>query len=246
MIVRNKASSACKLSGFTLRQWLAWLCALALLGPCLPRASAESAENAAMLTGWLNAQTNIQTWEADFVQTRRLKTLTQPLTAHGHVWFQAPNRFRWEIRSPTQSMAVREPTEMLVLYPKLKTAERYPLDSEKAGTWKDTLALLDAGFPRSREEVESRFTIISQTTVDGVHKIVLRPKAEAARRMMPQITIGIDPTTYALRSTELQFTDGSTMENVFANAVTNQKIDESVFHPQLGPDWKISEPFRGK
>jgi len=212
----------------------------------LSKANAQSTDDA-LLRGWLNAQTNIQTWEADFVQTRRLKSLTQPLTAQGHVWFAAPNRFRWEITNPrSPTIAVREAAQMLVLYPKLKRGERYSLESDKAREWKDTLALLDAGFPRSREQVESRFRIVGQSTANGVHEIALEPRAEAARRIMPEIKIGFDASNFALRSTVLQFADGSTMENVFTNAVLNPKIDESVFNPQIGPDWKMTEPFKGK
>src|SRR5579885_2250676 len=81
------------------------LCASSgLFSPC---ASAQSTDDA-LLTGWRNAQTNIQTWEADFVQTRTLKSLTHPLTATGHVWFAAPNRFHWELGHPPQTIAVRD------------------------------------------------------------------------------------------------------------------------------------------
>ncbi|MDB6017540.1 MAG: LolA family protein [Pedosphaera sp.] len=215
-----------------------------LLSSFRGEAFAESPENNANLAAWLNAQTNIQTWSADFIQTRTLKSLTQPLTATGHVWFAAPNRFRWELGHPPQTIAVRQPTQLLVVYPKLKRAERYPLDSDQAGPWKDTLALLDAGFPRSRAEVESRFNILAQATTDGVHEITLQPKAEAARRIMPQIRIAFATNDFSLHSTELQFADGSTMQNVFTNAVLNPKIDESVFRPPLGEDYKIIEPFR--
>ena len=41
---------------------------------------------------WLDAQTNVSTWSAEFIQTRTLASLTQPLTATGRVWFAAPNR----------------------------------------------------------------------------------------------------------------------------------------------------------
>ena len=37
---------------------------------------------------------------------------------------------------------------MLLLYPRLKRVERYPLNTTDAGPWKDMMALLDAGFPR--------------------------------------------------------------------------------------------------
>src|SRR2546429_550642 len=122
------------------------------------------------LGAWLNAQTNIQTWSAEVVQTRALKSLTQPLTATGHVWFAAPNRFHWELGNPPQTIAVRDAGQMLVIYPKLKRAEKYPLTGEQTGQWRDTLALLEAGFPRSQSELESRFRLIAQTTSNNVHE----------------------------------------------------------------------------
>src|SRR5215831_15574805 len=86
-----------------------------LLGP--PRLCAEVGP---LLTSWLAAQTNIHSWSADFIQTRVLKSLAQPLTATGHVWFAFPNRFRWELGNPPQTIAVREAGELLIVYPKLK------------------------------------------------------------------------------------------------------------------------------
>src|SRR5262245_17564050 len=117
---------------------------IAVLFACLcvfnERSLASDADTA--LAQWLNAQTNIQTWSAEVIQTRALKSLTMPLMATGHVWFAAPNRFRWELGNPPQTIAVRQPDQMLVIYPKLKRAEKYPLDGEHTGQWRDTLALL--------------------------------------------------------------------------------------------------------
>jgi outer membrane lipoprotein-sorting protein len=93
------------------------------------------------------AQTHIQTWSAEFVQTRRLKALTQPLNATGRVWFAAPNRFRWELGQPPQTIAVRNAQEMLVIYPKLKRAERYPLTGNAGGQWRKRLLCSKPGFP---------------------------------------------------------------------------------------------------
>jgi outer membrane lipoprotein carrier protein len=206
-------------------------------------ARAQSDNSDALLNSWLAAQTNIQTWTADFTQTRNLKALTQPLTAKGKVWFAAPNRFRWEIEKPSPTIAVREPDELWVIYPRLKRAEEYPLNSADAGPWKDTLALLDAGFPRSRAEVEARFNIIKQTTTGADHELTLQPKAETARRFMPEIKITFDTTTFALRSTELIFADGSSMKNAFENPVLNPKIEDSVFKPEVA-GYKIIQPFK--
>ena len=142
-----------------------------------------ASETRSDLASWLNAQTNIHTWSAEVIQTRALKSLTQPLTATGHVWFAAPNRFRWELGSPPQTIAVRRPDEMLVIYPKLKRAEKYPLTAGQTGQWRDTLALLEAGFPRSQAELESRFRVLAEVTTNDLHEITLQPKSPSARRM---------------------------------------------------------------
>jgi outer membrane lipoprotein-sorting protein len=205
---------------------------------------AHAGESTPALTAWLAAQTNLQTWSADVMQTRTLKTLTQPLTAQGRVWFAAPNRFRWELTSPSPTIAVRQPDQMLVIYPRLKRAERYPLNGEQAGPWKDALALLEAGFPRSRAEIETRFNIVSQSISNATLDVVLQPKSPSARRLMPQIRISVATNDFALRATELQFADGSTMRNDFSNPKLNPKLEDELFTPKLEGDFKIVEPVK--
>jgi outer membrane lipoprotein-sorting protein len=206
--------------------------------------SSSAAEPNTLLTTWFAAQTNLQTWSADFTQTRTLKSLVQPLTATGHVWFAAPNRFRWELGQPPQTLAVRGADEMLVIYPPVKRAERYPLNSHTPAQWRDLLALLDAGFPRSRSEMDRQFKLTAQQVTNGVCELVLQPRSPSARKMMPQMTIAFGTEDFSLRATELQFADGSTLRNDFTNAVLNVKIDETAFTPKLGDDYKITEPLK--
>jgi len=206
--------------------------------------SARAADANAVISKWIAAQTNIHTFSADVVQTRVFKSLTQPLTAYGHLWFEAPNRFRWELTNPVPSIAVRGPDEMLVIYPKIKRAERYPLTGEQAGQWRDVMKLLDAGFPRNEADVQSQYNILSQQVNGDVCELTLQPKSAAARKLMPQIKIGFSTKDSTLTSTELKMADGSTMRNDFKNTEVNPKIDESLFAPKLGSDYKIVEPFK--
>ena len=96
-----------------------------------------AAQPETLLRSWLAAQTNVHTWSAELVQIRSLKTFAQPVTNHGRVWFATPDRFRWEIGSPAATIAVRQQAQLLVIYPKLHRAERYPLDGKAAGPWKE-------------------------------------------------------------------------------------------------------------
>jgi len=207
-------------------------------------ATAHSAESPRALQNFLAAQTNLLTWSSDLTQIRQLKTLTQPLTATGRVWFAAPNRFRWEIGDPAQTIAVRTDKQMLVIYPRLKRVEKYPLSGERMGQWKNTLALLEAGFPRSQRDVEQLFKIVSITASNEVDNVLLRPRSGATRRLMPQITISFTTNDFQLRATELQFGDGSTMRNEFRNSKLNPKLEDSLFAPTLEADFKVVEPMK--
>jgi outer membrane lipoprotein-sorting protein len=206
----------------------------------------QAAETNAVVSTWLTAQSKLNTWSADVTQTRVLKSLTQPLTSEGHVWFSAPSRFRWELGHPAQTIAVRGPDEMLVIYPRLKRVERYPLTGDAAGQWREVMKLLEAGFPRSQAEMESQYNILSQSITNDVCELVLQPKSATARKMMPQIKIAFSTGDSSLKSTELQFADGSTMRNDFKNPQLNLQLDESLFAPKIESDYKTVEPFKQK
>ncbi len=217
---------------------------LATMLICLAQKTASAADFSPVVSSWLRNQTNLQTWSADFVQTRALKSLTQPLISTGQVWFAAPNRFRWELGRPAQTIALRQPEQMLVIYPKLKRVEKYPLSGTQVGPWRDALALLEAGFPRNQAELESRFNLQSTEINGGVCEIKLQPKSSAARRMMSQIKIAFGTNDFLLHSTELQFADGSTMRNDFKNPRLNEKLNEALFSPQIASDFKTVEPMK--
>ena len=203
----------------------------------------RAADNNAVLSSWLNAQKNIHAWSADFTQTRILKSLAQPLTATGHVWFEAPNKVRWELGHPARTIAIIGPEMMQIIYPRLKRVERYPMTGEQQGQWGDIMKLFEAGFPRSQAEMEADYNILGQQITGDVCILTLQPKAAGARKMMPQIKIGFSTKDWSLRLNEMQFADGSIMRNEFKNSVMNPQIDAALFAPKLESDYKIVEPL---
>lgn len=218
-------------------------CGLLVVSLLLSVFAARATDTNAVLNGWLTAQTNLQSWSADFTQTRTLKVLTRPLLATGHLWFAPPNRFRWELQSPSQTIALRDADEMWVIYPKLKRAERYPVNAKSAGEWRDALALLEAGFPRTRADLEARFKIRSLTETNGTWQLELQPNSAFARKLMQEVVIGLATNDYALKSTEMVFVDGSRMRNDFTNGVMNSGFDASVFQWKPTPEFKVVEPL---
>ena len=206
-------------------------------------ANLRAADTNAVLDAWFAAQARVRSLSADFVQTRTLKTLVQPLLADGHLWFAPPNQFRWELGRPAQTIALRHADEMFVIYPRLKRAEHYPLGASAPRAWRDAMALLDAGFPRTRQEFDAQFQIQSLTQTNRAWLVALQPRSAAARQIMPELRVSLATNDYALAATELVFVDGSRMRNDFTNITVNAPLDEKMFQWQAPADFKVTEPF---
>lgn len=201
-----------------------------------------AAEPSPLVDRWLASATNLISWEAGFTQTRHLKALTRPLTSTGHVWFAAPAQFRWELGQPPQSIALRSGDELLVLAPRLKRAERYDLGAAAPGPMRDSLALLDTGFPRDAAEFHRRFEVLGIVTNETSYAFRLRPKAASARKLLPELRLEAARTDLQLTATELTFTDGSRLRNDFHDSLTNRPPEMALFTTNLDASWKISTP----
>lgn len=203
----------------------------------------RAADTNAVLANWFTAQAGVHSLSADFVQTRTLKTLVQPLKSSGHLWFVPPDKFHWELGHPAQTIAIRDADQMYIVYPHLKRAERYPLGAGAPEQWRDAMALLDAGFPRTRQEFDKQFELQSLTENNGQWQLALQPRSEAARQMMPQMLVMLSANNLVLAGTELEFKDGSRMRNDFTNVALNEAIADTMFQWTPPADYTVTEPL---
>jgi outer membrane lipoprotein-sorting protein len=206
--------------------------------------SGVPARSADLLDKWIAAQANLRTWTADIVQTRSFKTLAQPLVADGKVWIAVPDRFRWELGQPPQTIALRQAAELMIVYPRLKRVEKYPLLSAHPGPWQDALALLEASFPRSRTNMEAKFQILALTETNGVATLALQPRSGAARKFIARLDISFREDDFTPVGTALTFSDGSSLRNEFYHPVVNPPLDPQLFEVKMEPDFTTVEPLK--
>jgi outer membrane lipoprotein-sorting protein len=192
---------------------------------------------------WFAVQTNLQSWSADFIQTRSLKVLAQPLVSAGKVWVK-PGEFRWELGQPVQTIVLRRPDQLLIVYPRLKRAERYSLDGVPSGPMKDALALLDASLPRDRATMEQHFRLLSATETNSILQMLLQPRSNSARKFITEIMIGFHTNDFSIAATAMKFADGSSLRNDFSNVVMNRPVDPALFEVKLPPDCTVVEPLK--
>ncbi len=206
-------------------------------------AGLRAADYDAQFNRWFEVQTNLQSWAGDFTQTRTLTVLNQPLVSHGKVWVK-PGEFRWELGQPAQTIVLRRPDQLLIIYPRLKRVEKYPLDAVPTGPMKDALALLDASLPRDRATMEKNFQLLSAMETNSILRMTLQPRSEAARKFIGQIVIGFRTNDFTIAITEMKFADGSKLHNDFTNVVLNAPIEVKMFEAELPADYTVVEPLK--
>ena len=77
-------------------------------------------------------------------------------------------------------------------------------------------------------------------------QISLQPKSASARRLIPRIEIAFAKTDFALRSTQLEFPDGSTLRNEFVNPRPNADLQTDLFEAKLPADYQLVQPLKKK
>jgi outer membrane lipoprotein-sorting protein len=105
------------------------------------------------------------------------------------------------------------------------------------------MSLLQAGFPHSRKEFEAQFQVRSLTETNGAWLVSLSPQSGFARKMMPELRLGLATNDFSLLSTEMIFVDDSRMRSDFTNAVMNPTLDKGTFSWSPPPDFKVTEPL---
>jgi len=135
---------------------------------------------------------------------------------------------------------------LLIVYPRLKRAEKYPLDAVPSGPMKDALALLDASLPRDRASMEQHFRLLSAAQTNSVLQMTLQPRSEAARKFIGEVVIGFHTNDFVIASTEMKFADGSALQNDFSNVMLNQPLPPDLFEAKFPADYTVVEPLKQK
>lgn len=228
-----------------MKRGFSWVICGALLA--LVEVGATAAESSGeLLDRWLEKQSSITDWSADVTQIRSLKTLARPLSADGQIWFSQPNSFRWQLGDPPKTIAVRDDDALVVIYPRLKQVERFPLGEGEGGSWSQALALLEVGMPNGAETFRSSYELTGASQVGETWIFDLQPADSGARRLFERVRLEITGDELLLTATEIFFPDGSTMRNEFSNHRLGLEIDPDVFAVEIDPSFEVVEPMGGR
>lgn len=190
---------------------------------------AQAAPDTTVLDAWLKRQTSVTSLEASFTQERKLPSLKSPVSTPGKLMMQRPDKLRWELGSPIETLAVSDGTTMTLLQASDKSARQVGTESPQAKQF----SFLGGNALASPEAFREAFEITDWRVSSGIHQYTLQPKERRMRANVPWVFLDIDPASNELRALELEMKDKSRIRTVFTNTKLNGKLPTSAFKADL-------------
>ncbi len=176
------------------------LLCLSLLLPSLLRAEALAPNDLKTLLGRIRekraAAPQVQ---ADFEEEKTLRMMNKPVVSAGKVWFQAPNKFRREVKGNAPSITVSDGAQLWIFYPKFQSAEHYSLG--RRGPLDAGIAAITAAL--NLEGVENNYHLAGAREGAG-YVLELTPKHPSMKRMLQRFSIHLNDGLQVERTEMLQ------------------------------------------
>src|SRR3954467_924409 len=136
---------------------------------------------------------------ANFQEQKTIRMMNKPVVSSGEVWFQAPNKFRREVKGNSPSLTVSDGQQLWIYYPKFSSAEHYTLGKRSP---------LDAGINAitaslNLENVEATYHISATKEADG-HALQLTPRNPSMKRLLQSFGIRMNNEFQVVRTEMLQ------------------------------------------
>ena len=181
-------------------------------------------------------QKNLHTLAADFIQDKASEFLTTPETSRGQVWFQSPDKVRWEYVSPKPVTLVIRGDEMLTWYRDLGRAEKVRVGrlSSQVFQYLNASGSLESLLRYFRANV-------TFPPDEQPYKIELIPRFARIARRLASMTLWVDRRLFLPVRVRYVEPNGDVTEYRLENLRTNLEIPEDRFELQLPPGVEVRE-----
>lgn len=160
---------------------------------------------------------------AEFTEERTTRLVNKPIVSSGTMSFQAPNKFRREVKGSSPSLAVCNGEELWIYYPAFKEAEHYTLGQRQV--FDDSLAALTAGL--NFEDVEKFFRVATRKDGSSGYTVSLVPKSSGLKKYITTLEVSIDDDGM-VKKTDATLPKGDRVVTTY-RGVKSAKQSESKF-----------------
>lgn len=170
------------------------------------------------------ASERISTVHADFIQTKRMKMLSDAMVSKGKMWCTQPNFLRWEYQSPQTSLFILNNGK--VLLSKGKHDRVVSINRSKMFRQMTRLMMPDGLGKCLTDEKDFRVTVESENTQ---HILTLFPQSKELKQLFTRLVLYYNRKQSVVTKVEMYEKRGDSSVIELTNIKTNQNIDESVY-----------------
>ncbi len=202
----------------------------------LPAAELTPAERTALLDKLHALRTAYPSMQADFHEEKTSHLLNRPLLTEGTVSFQAPNKFRREVKGNSPSLTVSDGKTLWMYYPAFKTAELYTLGQR--AFFDESISALTAGL--NFEHIDEYYSLRAFTEGNG-YRFDLTPKRPSLRRFLQKLTVWMDSELKADK-TDIVLPKGDSVVTTYTDT-RRLPLPASTFDFTPAPDVQVTRPL---
>ncbi len=166
----------------------------------------------------------VETVQADFTQTKRLKMLNDAMVSKGRMWCTQPNRLRWEYTTPYASLFILNDDKVL-----FKNSKRS--NTLNANRHKRIREMIRIMIPSNLGKVLSQkkdFHTTTETT-GNQHILTLVPQKKELKQMFARIVLYYDRKQAVVTQIEMFEKNGDSTTIQLSSIKKNIVINPSVF-----------------
>jgi outer membrane lipoprotein carrier protein len=171
------------------------------------------------------------TLAVDFSQTERIASMDRTKTSSGRILVKKPNKVRWEIQKPDQSLLVSDGRTFWFYTPPFDEGERGQVIVRQASQVKSKLAdaLLSGNFRNLKDmKIESK----------GKATFVLKPRRNAAGDVK-RAEVVVDPAKKHIEKVVLDFVGGNRTEIALTNVQLGVDAPDDRFRFEVPPNTDV-------
>lgn len=180
-------------------------------------------------------QKNMKSLTARFTQRRESDLLMEPEIAEGIFYYQAPDRVRWEYRTPNPISVLIDGQEMTTWYRDLGRADRLQIGRYSSQVFKYL------GASGSMETLVDYFRVLATFPEEAgePYRLRLLPKYDRISDKLESMTLWIDPERFFPRRLRYVSSDGDVTEYEFHDLEINGNVPGERFSLDLPSDVEV-------
>lgn len=202
---------------------IAFAAALLALFLLLAPQSARTQDASAVVSGIQKKYASINDLNSSFTQETWIKDLEEKIASSGKVWFKKPGMMKWQYEEPWKDVIVSDGKKVWYL----DSRENQVTEMELGSVWADSLG--SYAIISILEDLDRLFDVrLGAGSTDEQGNILLDLK-QKNQEQSKQVTIAVDPKTYALRKIIIGDVFGNTTIIELGTAEVNLGIPDSFF-----------------